>query len=154
MMQRLENRIPPPLVALLCAIGIWAMAGITPGAHVSDLMRVTAAAVFAVPGLGVTLAGMLAFRQAATTVNPLQPETASVLVTRGIYRVTRNPMYLGLALMLLGWTAWLAAPWALAGVVVFVLFIQRFQIIPEERAMARLFGEAFMAYKTRVRRWI
>lgn len=154
MVQALDNRIPPPLVAFVCALGMWGLAAITPVVQTHGLIRGIAAGVIVALGLGITLGGMLAFRRAATTVNPLQPQTATTLVTAGVYRITRNPMYLGLALVLLGWAVWLSAPWALACVVVFVLFIHRFQIIPEERAMASLFGEAFEAYRARVRRWI
>lgn len=153
-MKVLENRVPPPLVALLCALAMWGLACITPRMDADIVLQGIAAGLIALVGLGICVAGVLAFRRAATTVNPLQPQTASTLVTDGVYRITRNPMYLGLALMLLGWAVWLAAPLTLAGVVVFVLFIQRFQIIPEERAMARLFGEHFITYKSRVRRWI
>ncbi len=153
-MKVLENRVPPPLVALLCALAMWGLACITPRMDADIVLQGIAAGLIALVGLGICVAGVLAFRRADTTVNPLQPQTASTLVTDGVYRITRNPMYLGLALMLLGWAVWLAAPLTLAGVVVFVLFIQRFQIIPEERAMARLFGEHFITYKSRVRRWI
>lgn len=153
-MKVLENRVPPPLMALLCALAMWGLACITPRMDADIVLQGIAAGLIALVGLGICVAGVLAFRRADTTVNPLQPQTASTLVTDGVYRITRNPMYLGLALMLLGWAVWLAAPLTLAGVVVFVLFIQRFQIIPEERAMARLFGEHFITYKSRVRRWI
>ena len=89
-----------------------------------------------------------------TTVNPLRPEKASSLVTSGIFRLTRNPMYLGLALIVAAAAAWYGN--LLGGFVVpmFVLYINRFQIVPEERALAAKFGTAFDAYRSRTRRWI
>ena len=97
---------------------------------------------------------MLSFRRARTTVNPLRPANSSALVTSGIYRHTRNPMYLGMATLLAAWATWLGTPWALFGIVAFVAWITRFQIIPEERVLANLFGADFAAYRARVRRWI
>ncbi|MBG6289848.1 isoprenylcysteine carboxylmethyltransferase family protein [Pseudomonas nitroreducens] len=105
-------------------------------------------------GAAVCLAGVLSFRLARTAVNPLRPETASALVSSGIYGHTRNPMYLGFAIALVAWAFYLASPVALLGVVGFVLYMNRFQIGPEEQALASLFGEAFAAYRTRVRRWL
>ena len=75
-------------------------------------------------------------------------------MTAGIYRVSRNPMYLGFAILLLAWAVFLASPWMLLGVPAFMMFISRFQIQPEERALESLFGEEFRDYKARVRRWL
>ena len=97
---------------------------------------------------------MASFRRARTTVNPLKPESASALVISGIYRHTRNPMYLGFAIILLGWCVLLGSAWAVLGVAGFVLYIGRFQIRPEERALRELFGAEFDAFCSRVRRWV
>ena len=105
-------------------------------------------------GLLFVLAGGISFRRARTTVNPLKPEAASALVTSGIYRYTRNPMYVGFALWLLAWGLYLASPLVLLGVLGFVLYMNRLQIAPEERALGRLFGADFAAYRQRVRRWL
>ena len=112
------------------------------------------ASVVALLGLLVALRGALAFRSHKTTVNPLKPDTASSLVESGIYRRTRNPMYVGLTLATLGFLIWLGHPLALVMEALFPLYIQRFQIEPEERAMKHLFGEAYHAYQTRVPRWL
>ena len=100
------------------------------------------------------LAGIASFRQAQTTVNPLKPDTATALVTSGVYGYTRNPMYLGMLAVLLAWAVFLASPAALAGVLGFWWYIGRFQIRPEERALAALFGSSFSDYTSRVRRWL
>lgn len=149
-----ENRVPPPLVAVICALLMWLGATQNPTIEVPLSWRLVGSVVLSVIGVGVCLAGVICFHKAKTTVNPLKPASASVLVTSGIYRVTRNPMYLGFALILAAWTVFLASPLALLGLVAFILYINRFQIQPEERALHRLFGEALDEYCTRVRRWI
>ena len=114
-------------------------------------------AAFAAIGLvgGVTaLAGDFQFMRARTTINPLRPQNTSALVTSGIYRFTRNPMYLGLALVLLGWSAFLCAAIALLGPVAFAAYVTRFQIVPEERVLLAKFGATYSEYLSRVRRWI
>ena len=100
------------------------------------------------------VAGLLAFKKAQTTVNPLAPNRSTAVVSTGVYRITRNPMYLGMALILLGLALYLASPWALLGPLVFAAFITRFQIQPEERALTARFGAAYTAYCTQVRRWL
>jgi protein-S-isoprenylcysteine O-methyltransferase Ste14 len=114
---------------------------------------VLCALILACIGQSISIAGILAFRRAKTTVNPVQASSASSLVIRGVYRYTRNPTYVGLLLPPLAWAVFLANPLAVLWVVVFVLYISRFQIIPEERVLASLFGAEYEAYKARVRRW-
>jgi protein-S-isoprenylcysteine O-methyltransferase Ste14 len=108
----------------------------------------------AVLGTLIAGAGILAFRRAGTTVDPMRPEKAAAVVATGVYRYTRNPMYLGLALVLFGWGVYLGAPWLLFGPAAFVLFITRFQVIPEERALLARFGADYATYQRRVRRWV
>jgi protein-S-isoprenylcysteine O-methyltransferase Ste14 len=98
--------------------------------------------------------GLLAFRAARTTINPMAPQRTRALVTGGVYRITRNPMYVGMALLLSAWAVALGSTWALAGPLGFMLFITRFQIRPEEQALHALFGETYAAYCRRVRRWL
>jgi protein-S-isoprenylcysteine O-methyltransferase Ste14 len=100
------------------------------------------------------VAGVLAFRRARTTINPTQPQLTSSLVSSGIYTVTRNPMYVGLLLVLVAWAIVLSSAWALLGPVAYFFYIGRFQIAPEERALATLFGAEYAAYTSRVRRWL
>jgi protein-S-isoprenylcysteine O-methyltransferase Ste14 len=115
---------------------------------------VGAAAAIALAGIAFSAAGVLAFRRARTTVNPTRPEEATQLVRSGVYRITRNPMYVGLACLLVAWAVFLSSPWALLGPLAFVLYIGRFQIAPEERALAKLFGSDYSAYQAEVRRWL
>lgn len=153
-MHWLENRIPPPLVAALFGLLMWLAARQLPGGLVLPIeWRAGLALVVLLAGVVICLASVLSFRNARTTVNPLKPETASALVSSGIYRYTRNPMYLGFATALLAWSIFLAWPPALLGVLSFVLYMNRFQIGPEERALTGLFGSAFAQYCSQVRRW-
>ena len=150
----LENRIPPPILTLVIAIGMGAASQAMPPLAVPALVRVAlAVAVFMVAGLFGAPA-VRAFAQAGTTINPVRIDNASALVSTGIYGLSRNPMYVGLAGILLSLGIYLGRPWLLIGPVLFVAFISRFQIIPEERAMQARFGDAYTAYRARVRRWL
>ena len=152
-MSFLELLIPPPLVALLVGAAMWGGSLVAPLVGAPSFCVPVAMAI-AIAGLAVSTAGRLAFRSAKTTANPLKPQAATSLVVAGIYRVTRNPMYVGLALVLVGWAVFLWSAWALLWPLVFVAYIARFQIAPEERALAVLFGEEYSAYKSRVRPWL
>ena len=154
-MRFLELRVPPPLAGIVIAGGMWLAASsrfaLPP---VPALAPLTAAIILVVAGVAVGLGGVISFRRARTTVNPLKPETTTALVSTGIYKLTRNPMYLGMLAVLLAWAAYLSSAWALLGPAAFALYITRFQIIPEERALQSLFGDEFAAYARRVRRWL
>ena len=108
----------------------------------------------AAAGVAIAIAARMRFRKAGTTVNPLDPSKASRLVTDGVFRVSRNPMYLGLVLLLIGWAIWLgsASPWLIPPLFVIVLTVV--QIIPEEQALSRRFGEQYLSYRRSVARWI
>lgn len=153
-MRWLEHRIPPPLVFALVGVAMWLVRGVTVRIPMDALARGSVAGLLALVGIALGLAGATAFRRAHTTIDPHRPEAVSALVVGGIYRFTRNPMYLGLATILFGWAVYLAAPLAFIGPVLFALYITRFQIIPEERALAAKFGPAYAAYRQRVRRWL
>jgi protein-S-isoprenylcysteine O-methyltransferase Ste14 len=153
-MRFLELRIPPPIVGFIVAGGMWAVAHLPRILQLPTLVRVPIAGVLAAIGVAVALGGVMSFHRAQTTVNPLKPETSAALVSTGVYSFTRNPMYLGMVLVLLAWAVYLSSIWSLLGPVVFALYITRFQIVPEERVLDGLFGAPFAAYKKRVRRWL
>lgn len=150
----LEHRIPPPVVGLVVAVAMWLAAPLGPAFALDAPLRHGIPALLVAAALAFDLGGLLAFRRSRTTINPLAPQRASALVTGGVYRITRNPMYVGMALLLLAWAVHLSAWPTLLGPPAFVLYITRFQIVPEERALARLFGEAYAEYTARVRRWL
>ncbi len=150
----LELRIPPPVIGLLVAAAMAGTLCVFPPVAIPVTANAAMAAVVALTGVAIDIAGLVAFRRARTTINPLKPQNSSSLVSGGIYGYTRNPMYLGMLFLLVAWALYLAQPPALLGPFAFVLYITRFQILPEERVLAGLFGESFAAYKARVRRWL
>ncbi|MDR7151895.1 protein-S-isoprenylcysteine O-methyltransferase Ste14 [Hydrogenophaga palleronii] len=153
-MSVLELKVPPPILVLVLALLMWLTPAVAGLLQIPDLARVLSAIALACIGQGIGFAGVVAFRRAKTTVNPTNASLASSLVVQGVYRWTRNPMYAGFLLTLLAWALFLANPLAVLWVVVFVLYITRFQIIPEERVLTSLFGAEYEAYKGRVRRWV
>ena len=153
-MRALELRIPPPVVGLLVAAGMWTVAHLPPILQLPKLVRLPVAVALGAIGIVIAIGGVMSFRRAKTTVNPLKPETSAALVSTGVYAFTRNPMYLGMVLVLFAWAAYLSSIWSLIGPVLFALYITRFQIIPEEQVLDRLFGAPFAEYKKRVRRWL
>jgi protein-S-isoprenylcysteine O-methyltransferase Ste14 len=136
------------------ALAMWLLSSLLPRVAAPLSGRLAVAAAIGLTGIAFSGAGSMAFKRAKTSFNPLHPELASSLVTSGVYRVTRNPMYVGMLLGLLAWAVGLASPVSLAGPVAFIIYINRFQIAPEEKALAAQFGREFEAYKSSVRRWL
>lgn len=153
-MQFLETLVPPPVVAALAATLMWVVARAWPELRMDIPAARWIALALAAPGLLLDFAGVLAFLRARTTVNPMRPHKARELVTGGLYAWTRNPMYLGWIPILAGWAIYLEHPLTLLVVPLFVAYLTRFQIIPEERALTAAFGEAYREYSRRVRRWV
>lgn len=151
---RLENRVPPPIIGACIAALMYGAARLFPGLDFEMPWRLPVCALLFIAGAGLDMAGLVHFLKARTTVNPLDPAAATSLVTSGLYRFTRNPMYLGFALLLLAWAIFLENLAALLGVAAFVLYMNRFQIAPEERALEARFGAEYSRYCARVRRWI
>jgi protein-S-isoprenylcysteine O-methyltransferase Ste14 len=151
---RLDLKVPPPVIAAASAIFMWGFARAFPGLQFPHPMSVPIAVLLGIAGVLLAGWGIAVFRRARTTINPHKPGDSSALVTSGPYRFTRNPMYTGMLLVLLGWAAFLTSVPALLGLVAFVLYINRFQVGPEERVLQRLFGGQYEEYKGRVRRWL
>lgn len=152
-MKNLELRIPPPIIALLVMAGMYLIDRLLPlGVRVPG--RVFWFIGFFVLGMAVAIVGVVQFRQQRTTIHPLNPEHSTSLVTSGIYRYSRNPMYLGMLLVIVGWLIYLGSWLAVFMPVVFVLLINKLQIVPEERILASKFGQSFTEYLGSVRRWI
>jgi protein-S-isoprenylcysteine O-methyltransferase Ste14 len=156
LLQRLELKLPPPLLAGLTGGAMWLTARQLPALAVDvDWPGQQAIAVaLALSGVLIDLAGAVAFYRARTTINPLTPGQSAAVVTRGIYRFSRNPMYLGVLLILGGWAIFLAHPLACLGLPLFVAIVTRLQIQPEERILGEKFGAHYAAYAARVRRWL
>ena len=153
-MQVFELKVPPVALVVVFAVVMWAASTIFSAASFPLPGASIIAFALAFIGSGIAIAGVFAFRRHDTTVNPMKPETTATIVTAGIYCVTRNPMYLGIAFVLLGWAIYLANLAALLLVPVFVAYMTRFQIKPEERALLEKFGSNYADYMAAVRRWI
>ncbi len=153
-MQALELKVPPVAVFLICAAGMWTLSRALPAAAIDLPYAWLGAVALAVPGGAIAIAGIVAFRRQSTTVDPMKPEAASSIVFGGVYRFTRNPMYLGVATILAAWSVYLANAIALMMLPLFVAYLSRFQIKPEERALLAKFGPDYADYMATVRRWL
>jgi protein-S-isoprenylcysteine O-methyltransferase Ste14 len=153
-MNTLELKVPPLALGLLTAAAMWSASIVAPVLTWQLPYRQITALLFVVAGGVVAVLGVVAFRRARTTVNPTKPQSTSSLVSSGIYRFSRNPMYLGFVLALVGVAALLSNAVSLVFIPAFVLYMNRFQIKPEERTLSAMFGQEFTAYTQRVRRWI
>lgn len=153
-MDKFKNRVPPPIVMLILAVLMWGISQISINIEMSYLIRMLSLLTLILFAMLFCIEGVISFKLAKTTTNPLKPEAASSLVVSGIYKYSRNPMYLGFALFLLAWSVYLASVMSIVGVVVFVCYMNQFQIMPEEAALNKVFGNEFEQYKSKVRRWL
>jgi protein-S-isoprenylcysteine O-methyltransferase Ste14 len=153
-MRSLELKIPPLLLVLICGALMWFASHHANQFAFHFQFQRPAAATLAVGGLIIAAFGAAEFRRAKTTVNPTKPESSSTLVNSGIYKHTRNPMYLGFLLILCGWAVRLGNMIAFLFLPAFVIYMNRFQIEPEERALESIFGAPFKTYCSKIRRWI
>ena len=155
-MNALALKVPPVAQVIITAAAMYGVSKMVPS--LTFLLNGSTALALAlglgVIGMSLGVMGVTQFRKAQTTPNPQALEKVSSLVTSGIYRYSRNPMYLGLVLILLGWAFYLSHFLAFVLLPVFILYMTRFQIQPEEQMMARKFGKTYQAYLNKVRRWI
>lgn len=150
----LELRVPPVIQVVLALVVMWALSRLAPGLTVSLAVASWLGGVVIAAGILLAVLGVLEFSKARTTVDPRYPEQSAQLVVSGVYRYSRNPMYLGFLMILLGAALWLTNLSTLIMLPVFVLYMNRFQIQPEERFMKQKFGQEYEAYIGRVRRWL
>lgn len=150
----LELKIPPLLLAALFGLAMWLVAGAVPALAFRMPGQTALAIALAAVGIAFVVAGVLQFRRAGTTVDPRRPEATRQVVTQGVYRLSRNPMYVGFALLLAAAGVQLGNLLALLAVPLFVLYMNRFQIAAEERALLAHFGPPYTEYLRSVRRWL
>jgi len=153
-MQALELKVPPPALILITGVLMWLVSRPAPAFDFFLPERTLVAILIIAGGFLTGISGVVTFRRAKTTVNPLRPQSATSLVTGGIFAITRNPMYLGGFFMLTGWAVFLSNALPFVFLPLYIVYINLFQIAPEERALNSLFGKEFVAYQSRVRRWI
>lgn len=153
-MKKLEAKIPPAMLFILAAISIWIISKYTAGFEIKNITKNSIVTLITITGLIFGFSGIISFKKSNTSVDPTNPESADTLVSSGIYRVSRNPMYLSLVFLLIAMVLYLESLWSIIVVCLFVVYMNRFQIIPEERAMIKLFGNEYVDYMQRVRKWI
>ncbi|MGQ0525535.1 MAG: methyltransferase family protein [Betaproteobacteria bacterium] len=153
-MQSLELKIPPLLVWLIIAGAMLGMAHYVPSLSFTLAGSTAIALTLVALGGMLAFAGVIAFRDRHATVNPLTPSASSSVVSNGVYRFSRNPMYLGFLVALTGWAAYLSNAGAALLLPVFVAYMTQYQVKPEERALLAKFGPEFAQYMSRVRRWL
>tara|TARA_S200000501_G_C20641700_1_gene663536 strand:+ start:301 stop:747 length:447 start_codon:yes stop_codon:yes gene_type:complete len=148
----MSNKVPPPIITLICGFLIYLSKPFFPElifnyANILSLF-------FLILGLSIIVISFRLFKKEKTTINPIMIEKASLLVTSGVFKYSRNPMYLGMVLILISISIKFNFYGGVLIVAVFFFFITYFQIIPEEKAMLKLFGKEFIKYKKQTRRWI
>lgn len=153
-MERLELKIPPVVQMVIFAGFMWILAALLLPLSVTFSASSLVALILASAGVVFALLGVLEFRSAGTTVDPRVPEQSASLVTSGVYRISRNPMYVGFLFLLIGWGVFLGNIASFLLLPFFVMYMNRFQITPEERYMREKFGDEYRQYETTVRRWV
>ena len=153
-MSRRPLRLPPVAVTVMFAGVMWFVSSATPTVAVPLSIRAATALVLAVVGGVIAVMAVRGFRRAHTSVNPMDLGRTEALVTDGVFRFSRNPMYVAMLFLLLAFSCWLSSPVSLVAALVFVPAINRLQIVPEERALSRQFGASYLTYCKTVRRWI
>ena len=153
-MNALELKVPPLVLVLVLAGVMWFAAMQLPSLAITLPWRYGLAVTISGVGILFIFAGVYAFQKAKTTVNPTKPSAASSVVTSGVYRLSRNPMYVGFLLGLIGWAIFLSHTLPFLLLPIYVAYMNRFQISPEERALSAKFGDEYETYKQAVRRWL
>ena len=151
-MKNLELKLPPAAVWFICVLIMWGIARLLPFLALPR-MPIVAIVIVGI-GIGIAFAGVWSFHKARTTINPLNPSQATHFVSKGVYKLSRNPMYVGLACSLIAWAIWLTNLLTWIGILLFIAYMTRFQIIPEERVLKLKFGKEYENYCLKVRRWL
>lgn len=150
----LKLKIPPPVYMVLTAALMWLLSRTFPIYQIFSSPWNQIGYLFMCVGLSFDASSILQFFRAKTTVNPISPEKASALVTSGMYQFTRNPMYVGLLLLLIGFAILQGSLSAFLLIPLFIFVLTSQQIIPEETTLEDKFGQQYMDYKMSVRRWL
>jgi protein-S-isoprenylcysteine O-methyltransferase Ste14 len=152
--RQMNALVPPPVVAAIVGATMYLVDRSVALGKIESPWQAHVAMALLFGGLACMGAAVVSFVIAKTTINPMQPARASHLITTGIYRVSRNPIYVADVLLLTAWAVWLGSVINVALIAAFVWYIQRYQIMPEEQALTKRFGENYTAYSRRVRRWL
>ncbi|MFS1523534.1 methyltransferase family protein [Microbulbifer sp. 2304DJ12-6] len=153
-MKFLELKIPPVILVLSFLLFMWVLGRYSPKIGFEYTTRLVLFVFIGVVSALISLSGVMHFRAAKTTVDPRNPKKSEILVTNGIYRYTRNPMYVGFSFFLIGFSIFLNSAYSAILVPIFIVYLTLFQIIPEEKILQQIFTQEFINYKNSVRRWL
>jgi protein-S-isoprenylcysteine O-methyltransferase Ste14 len=153
-MAGLRLKVPPLAQGVVALILIGASSRYLPMYRMEIFFQEVLALGLILLGIWICALAVSAFIRLRTTVDPRYPDKASRLVVTGIYHYSRNPMYLAILLVLVGVAVYLGALSSLWVIIFFVFYINRYQIVPEERSLEQKFGDSYRQYAERVRRWI
>lgn len=156
-MLALELKIPPAILFVIALLGVYFSPAIVPFIPIQDALpelRANISWLISIVGVLVVIAGVVTFRMAKTTTNPVRIGNASSLVTHGIYKFTRNPMYLGMLLIILSFIIKTGHFAGIIFAVAFVIYMHTFQIKPEERMLTKMFAQKYTDYVKRTRPWV
>ena len=153
-MKWLELRVHPPIIFLICTVLIWYISRNQREFQTEIFFQQKISVILAILAVSIVISAINAFQRAQTTVHPNHPEKTTHLITQGVYRFSRNPMYLALSLLLSALSLWLGNLFGFFVVGGFTIYITQFQINPEERALEENFGQVYIDYKQQTRRWI
>ena len=150
----LELKIPPAVVMLFFMILMYFISSIFSSLNIDFMFQIFLSIETAVSGFVLIVAASYVFTEKSTSINPMKPESASTLVTNGVYKFTRNPMYLGIVVILFAWLVFLGNILNIINILLFILYMNKYQIIPEEGALEKLFGDEYLSYCAKVKRWL
>ena len=148
----MKTKIPPPILALVMIVLIYLSSFFIESTTFN--YQGSLSVLVLILGLACAIPSFKLFARYKTTISPLKPSDATALVTEGMYRHSRNPMYLGLLLLTIASTIWFGSWFGIIINILFIFLINFLQIIPEEEALLEIFGEEYEEYKKNVRRWI
>ena len=148
----MKTKIPPPILALVMVVLIYLSSFFIESTTFN--YQGSLSLLVLILGLACAIPSFKLFARYKTTISPLKPSDATALVTEGMYRYSRNPMYLGLLLLTIASTIWFGSWFGIIINILFIFLINFLQIIPEEEALLEIFGEEYEEYKKNVRRWI
>ena len=148
----MKTKIPPPILALVMIVLIYLSSFFIESAKFN--YQGSLSVLVLILGLACAIPSFKLFARYKTTITPLKPSNSTALVTEGMYRYSRNPMYLGLLLITIASTIWFGTWFGIIINIIFIFLINFLQIIPEEEALLEIFGEEYEEYKKNVRRWI
>ena len=151
MKKYLNTKIPPPIITLLSIVIIYLFES---KIEYSQLHLKAVGMIFLILGLTLIFLAVLKFIKTKTTVDPTRPEKTSNLVISGVYKLTRNPMYLGMLFLIIAYAIYNNSIFGCIVVPIFIFYINKFQIEPEEIEMRKKFGESFENYCKKVNRWL